>query len=78
MAESSTQGHGLKGITLPAEVTGAGMRVGIVHTQWNREIIDALVGGARSELVKRGVAESDIVLLSVRVLCSYDAHIAGS
>ena len=39
---------------------GAGMRFGIVRTQWNKEVIDALVAGARRALAAHGVAATDI------------------
>lgn len=68
MADAAAQAHSVKGIALPAEVVGHGKRIGIVHTQWNKEIIEALVGGAREELLHRGVAEEDIVMLSVSVI----------
>jgi 6,7-dimethyl-8-ribityllumazine synthase len=66
MASEAAAAHGLKGIALRDSVPGAGRRVGIVHTQWNTEVVGALVQGARAELAKQGVADSDIVVLSVR------------
>ena len=58
----------LKGISLVSQLQGAGRRVGIVHTQWNAEVVDALVGGAREELLKHGVKTDDIVTISVRAV----------
>ena len=57
----------LKGISagLLDARAGTGLRVGIVHTQWNAPVIDALVAGCRRELLARGVAEADIVVESV-------------
>ena len=60
----------IKGISLEQRLAGVGRRIGIVHTQWNSEIIRALVSGARDELLKHGVAEDDIVTLSVRTCLS--------
>jgi hypothetical protein len=68
MASAAAHVH-LKGITLRDSVPAAGRRVGIVRTQWNAAIIDALVAGARDELRRQGVAEADIVELSVRARC---------
>ena len=52
----------LKGIAadLLGARAGAGLRVGVVHTQWNAPVIDALVAGVRRELLARGVAPEDI------------------
>jgi 6,7-dimethyl-8-ribityllumazine synthase len=41
---------------------GAGMRVGIVVSEWNREVTDKLAAGALSTLIKHGVKEEDIVV----------------
>ena len=40
-----------KGLTLGA-LDGSGMRVGIVHTRWNEEVVNALVKGAEDQLVR--------------------------
>jgi 6,7-dimethyl-8-ribityllumazine synthase len=66
-------GHGahggsLKGIAAHSGAPGAhSRRVGIVHTQWNREVVDALVAGATGELRAQGVHRDNILVLSVRV-----------
>lgn len=54
----------LKGIAsgLLGAHAGAGLRIGIVHTQWNAPVIDALVAGCLRELHAHGVARSDIVV----------------
>ncbi|OQS01733.1 6,7-dimethyl-8-ribityllumazine synthase [Achlya hypogyna] len=44
---------------------GRGLRIGICYTKWNTEIIEALRDGAVATLKAAGVAEVDIVLLSV-------------
>jgi 6,7-dimethyl-8-ribityllumazine synthase len=45
----------LKGIAPATELDGKGLNIAIVHTQWNKPIIDALAGGARAELERLGV-----------------------
>ena len=40
--------------------------VGVVYTQWNPRVIDALVEGALAELLRNGVPETSIQLLQVR------------
>jgi hypothetical protein len=68
----STAAHGaagaIKGISLEREA-GAGasaLRVAIVHAKWNKTIIDALVGGAISELKALGVTDANIDVIPVR------------
>lgn len=56
----------IKGIALEGDVAGAGRRIGIVRARWNAVVIDALVKGARDELLRCGVAEADIVEVQVR------------
>lgn len=51
-------------VLTPAAVRG--VRVGIVRTEWNTTIIDALTVGAVEELVHLGVAAADIVVHKVR------------
>lgn len=40
-----------KGLTLESALDGSGMRVGIVHTRWNADVVNALVSGAEAQLV---------------------------
>lgn len=42
--------------------SAAGMRIGIVISEWNEEITQALLKGAYSTLVKHGADEEDIYL----------------
>jgi 6,7-dimethyl-8-ribityllumazine synthase len=42
--------------------SAAGMRIGIVISEWNEEITQALLKGAYSTLVKHGANEEDIYL----------------
>lgn len=44
---------------------GSPLRVAIVHSRWNSEVIDALVKGCREKLLALGVKESQIVVESV-------------
>jgi 6,7-dimethyl-8-ribityllumazine synthase len=62
MSSTDTSGGALKGISaeLLGAGAGAGLRVGVVHTQWNAPVIDALVAGVLRELQARGVARGDI------------------
>lgn len=60
----------LKGISLEAGVPDAGvcasLRIGIVRTQWNRTVVDALaVDGCKAELLRLGVKEENIVVEEV-------------
>ena len=41
-----------KGITPAGELDGSGLRIGIVHTRWNAQVVDALVTGAEGQLVR--------------------------
>ena len=46
----------------PASVpSGAGLRFGLVISEWNHEITDALRRGARETLLKHGVKEKDLM-----------------
>ena len=48
--------------TLP---DGSSYKIGIVVSQWNHDITSALLEGAKDVLIKAGVAESNIEVLSV-------------
>lgn len=43
----------------------AGMRIGIVHARWNKEVIDALVDGTLQSLEDVGVPRSQVHIESV-------------
>jgi 6,7-dimethyl-8-ribityllumazine synthase len=45
--------------------SGSSLRVAIVHARWNTPIIDALVGGAKKQLIAAGVTEDNIVTETV-------------
>ncbi|KAJ5408271.1 hypothetical protein N7509_002154 [Penicillium cosmopolitanum] len=44
---------------------GTGLRVAIVHARWNEKIIDALVAGAKKQLLAAGVTEENITVETV-------------
>ncbi len=47
------------------DFNGKGLKIGIVMSRFNIDVCEGLLGACRDELVKLGVAESDIVLASV-------------
>ena len=46
-------------------LTGAGLRVGIVASRFNEELVAKLLGGARAELERLGVRKDDVLETSV-------------
>ncbi len=57
----------IKGISAVSNIEGASSRkIGIVHTQWNKEVVNALVDGAVGELKAQGVLAENIKVISVR------------
>jgi 6,7-dimethyl-8-ribityllumazine synthase len=46
-------------------LNGAGMRIGIVQSRFNRVVCEGLLAACRAELAKLGVQEADITLASV-------------
>jgi len=56
----------VKGLSPSSETfDGSALRIAIVHARWNKEVIDALVGGAVAKLKERGVKEQNILIQSV-------------
>ncbi|KAI1828701.1 6,7-dimethyl-8-ribityllumazine synthase [Xylaria intraflava] len=49
----------------PEEHDGSALRIGIVHARWNDTIIAPLLDGAKAQLAKCGVKESNVVVQSV-------------
>ena len=49
----------------PTNLDGSALRVAIVHSRWNKEVIDALVTGTVKKLREHGVKEHNIVVQSV-------------
>ena len=50
---------------IEAGLDGAGLRIGIAITRWNKGIVDGLLSAATSALTKAGVSEQDIVIVTV-------------
>lgn len=50
---------------LHPQVDGAGLRIGIVVSRFNRNIVDALLAACLSTLTKNGVKDEDITLVRV-------------
>lgn len=51
--------------TLVPDLAGAGLRVGIVQSRFNEPVCDALRNACIAELLRLGVAESDVLVASV-------------
>ena len=49
----------------PDDLSGEGLRIGVVRARWNTEIVDRLADGVRRGLKTLGVADSDIVDVTV-------------
>ncbi|KAI9502403.1 lumazine synthase [Coemansia spiralis] len=55
-----------KGVKDPeTELDGSSLKVLIVHTRWNSEIVEQLVHGTKSSLLKHGVKPINIIVRSV-------------
>ncbi|KAJ2349844.1 lumazine synthase [Coemansia erecta] len=55
-----------KGVKAPSrKLDGSGLKILIVHTRWNAEIVDPLVAGARSTLEELGVQPQNIIVHDV-------------
>ncbi|MFA5083070.1 MAG: 6,7-dimethyl-8-ribityllumazine synthase [Hydrogenophilaceae bacterium] len=50
---------------IEASLDGAGLRIGIATTHWNKDICDGLLSAATAALLKAGVSEKDIVIVTV-------------
>jgi 6,7-dimethyl-8-ribityllumazine synthase len=46
-------------------LNGAGLRIGIVQSRFNRDVCEGLLGACRAQLVKQGVRDDDITLATV-------------
>jgi len=46
-------------------LSGAGLRIGIVQSRFNPEVCEGLFGACRAQLVQHGVADADITLATV-------------
>lgn len=60
----------IKGLpSLSGIVVDPSTRIAIVRTRWNAVVVDALVSGARAELLRSGVAYENIVEKTVSMGC---------
>jgi 6,7-dimethyl-8-ribityllumazine synthase len=50
---------------VPEGLDGRGLRIGLVRSRWNAKVVDRLDAGVRRGLTALGVAESDLVAVSV-------------
>ena len=57
--------HNLSDYDINSVPDGKGMKVGIVVSEWNKEITGALLDGAMHTLMKHGVEETDIKVKTV-------------
>jgi len=49
----------------PDKFDGSALRIAIVHSRWNKSVIDALIAGAVSKLKESGVKDHNIFIQSV-------------
>lgn len=57
--------HNLSEYDMASVPPAEGMRFGIVVSEWNHNITGALLEGAHATLLKNGVKEDDIVVMTV-------------
>ncbi|MDA8383102.1 MAG: 6,7-dimethyl-8-ribityllumazine synthase [Betaproteobacteria bacterium] len=50
---------------LEKNLSGQGLRIGVAMSRFNIDVVEGLFGACREALVKQGVAEGDITLVSV-------------
>lgn len=50
---------------IEAKLDGSGLRIGIATTRWNTNVCDGLLSAATATLIKIGVSEKDIVIVTV-------------
>ncbi|EER08688.1 6,7-dimethyl-8-ribityllumazine synthase, putative [Perkinsus marinus ATCC 50983] len=51
----------IRGFSLPGEVDGRGLRIGIVRASWNAKVVELLEEGAVEVLLASGVKKEDII-----------------
>lgn len=61
----ATNLHNLSEYDIKSVPSATGMRFGIVVSEWNNSITGALLEGAESTLLKHGVSEEDIIVMTV-------------
>lgn len=57
--------HNLSEYDINSVPDAKGMKIGIVVSEWNSNITGALLDGARETLIKNGVSEDDITIMTV-------------
>ena len=57
--------HNLSDYDAKSVPSGEGLKIGIVVSEWNSEITEALFQGARWTLLKNGVKKDDITVMTV-------------
>lgn len=50
------------GYRAPESLDGTGLRIAIVATRWNSDVVDGLLSGARAALARCRVADTDVVV----------------
>lgn len=50
---------------LEKNLTGTGLRIGIVQSRFNTVVCEGLLGACRAQLLRQGVSENDITLATV-------------
>ena len=61
----ATKNHNLSDYNINSVPDATGMKIGIVVAEWNENITAALLDGAKSTLIKNGVAAEDITVMTV-------------
>ena len=61
----ATNLHNLSEYDIQSVPNAKGMRFGIVVSEWNHSITGALLEGAQQTLLKHGVEENDLIIMTV-------------
>lgn len=61
----ASKNHNLSEYDINSVPSAEGMKIGIVVSEWNENVTGALLEGARNTLIKNGVAEQDIKVMTV-------------
>lgn len=61
----ATNLHNLSEYDIKSVPAANGMRFGIVVSEWNNNITGALLEGAKNTLLRHGVSETDIIVMTV-------------
>ena len=66
LQSTATMSDSIKGpAPPPSKYDGSPLRIAIVHSRWNKSVIDALVAGTIAKLKATGVKDTNIVVQSV-------------